>query len=64
MAIKHWMQAESRREKHAGTKGSFKRLAERHGHSTREEAQLDKHKPGLTGQRARLALSYMSAKHG
>ena len=44
-----WMQKESKREAHAGTKGSFTRIAESHGHSVPEEAELDKHKSGKVG---------------
>ena len=58
-----WMQHEAQREKHAGTKGSFTRIAHRHGHSTHEEAELDKHKKGKIGQKARMALAFASAKH-
>lgn len=63
MAGHRWMQAESKREKHAGTKGSFRRLAERHGRSTRAEAEADKHKGGTIGRRAVMALNYMNASH-
>jgi len=58
------MQAESSREKHAGTKGVFREAAHRHGMSTRAYAEKEKHAGGKLGQRARLALVYMSAKHG
>lgn len=58
-----WMQAESQREKHAGTKGVFKRAAERAGKSTREYAEEKKHSGGTVGKRARMALAFMSAKH-
>lgn len=58
-----WMQHEASREKHAGTKGIFKRAAERAGKSTREYAEEEKHASGKTGKRARLALAFMSAKH-
>lgn len=54
-----WMQAESRREKHAGTKGVFKKAAARAGMSTRAYAHKKEHAPGITGQRARMALRYM-----
>jgi len=64
MAIKHWMQAESHREKRAGTKGVFKAAAERHGMSTRAYAEKEKHAGGKLGKRANLALAYMNAKHG
>jgi hypothetical protein len=58
-----WMQAESEREKHAGTKGVFKAAAARAGKSTREYAEEKKHASGKTGARARLALAFMSANH-
>lgn len=56
-----WMQEESQREKHAGTKGSFSRAAKRAGKSTREYAEEKKHSKGKVGQRARMALAYMGA---
>ena len=58
-----WMQHEAQREKHAGTKGSFTRIAHAHGRSVPEEAQHDKHKPGKIGQKARMALAFASANH-
>jgi hypothetical protein len=58
-----WMQAESEREEHAGTKGVFKKAASRAGESTREYAEEKKHAPGKTGRRARIALAFMSANH-
>ena len=57
------MQAESEREKHAGTKGSFSRAAARAGESTAAYAREKEDAPGKTGRRARMALMYMSAKH-
>jgi len=60
---KQWMQKESEREQHAGTKGVFKRAAQRAGKSTREYAEEKKNAGGTTGKRARLALAFMSAKH-
>lgn len=60
-----WMQAESEREKHAGTKGSFRRIAQRRGMSTREASEKLYHAPGKTGKKARMAYNYMHAKrHG
>ena len=47
--------------KKRGTEGVFSRYAKSKGHSTHEEAELDKHKSGKVGQRARLALTF--AKH-
>lgn len=58
-----WMSHEAAREKHAGTKGSFTRIAERHGRSVPEEAEADKHKSGKTGQKARMALAFAAARH-
>lgn len=58
-----WMQRESQREKHAGTKGSFTRIAEAHGHSVHEEAELDKHKSGKIGGKARMAIAFEHARH-
>ena len=56
---KNWMAAESRREKHAGTKGKFSAAAKRAGKSTREYAEEKKGSKGKVGQRARMALMYM-----
>lgn len=58
-----WMQAESNREKKAGTKGVFKKAAERHGMSTRSYAEQEKSAGGTVGKRARMALAFMGAKH-
>jgi len=63
MATNRWMQRESEREKSAGTKGSFRRIAERKGHSTHEEAELDKGKSGKVGKKARMALAFEGARH-
>lgn len=60
---KKWMQKESQREKHAGTKGVFSAAAAKAGKSTREYAEEHKHSSGKTGRRARLALTFMSSKH-
>jgi hypothetical protein len=57
-----WMQHEANREKKAGTKGSFTRIATAHGHSVHEEAELDKHKSGKVGKKARMALAFASAR--
>ena len=62
MASKNWMQAESKREKRAGTKGSFSRSAERAGMSTQAYARKEEHAPGKTGKRARMALMYAKAR--
>lgn len=58
-----WMQKESQREKHAGTKGSFRRAAQRAGKPTEEFAEEKKDAPGKMGERARMALAYMRSKH-
>lgn len=60
---KKWMQAESKREKRAGTKGVFRAAAERAGKSTAEFAEEHAHDPGKLGRRARLAKAFMSARH-
>jgi hypothetical protein len=57
-----WMQHEAEREKKAGTKGSFTRIAHAHGHSVHEEAVHDKHKPGKIGKKARMALVFAAEK--
>jgi hypothetical protein len=57
-----WMSHEAEREKHAGTKGSFTRIAKSHGRSVHEEAEHDKHKKGKIGQKARMALAFAAAK--
>jgi hypothetical protein len=57
-----WMQRESKREKHAGTKGVFKAAAERAGRSTHEFAEEKKHASGKIGRRARMALAYEGAR--
>ena len=60
---KKWMQAESKREEHAGTKGVFSAAAASAGKSTQEYAEENKHAGGKKGKRARLALAFMGAKH-
>jgi hypothetical protein len=64
MASKHWMQGVSKGIKHRGTKGVFKEAAARAGKSTQEYAEEKKHSSGKTGQRARLALAFASARRG
>ena len=64
MANHRWMQAESSREKHAGTKGSFRRIAERRGESTRQAASDLYNAPGKTGKKARMAYAFLHAHHG
>lgn len=63
MAANRWMQKESQREAHAGTKGVFSSAAKRAGKSTHEFAEEHKHSKGKVGKRARLALAFASAKH-
>lgn len=58
-----WMQGVASQIKKSGHKGVFRKAAERAGKSTREYAEEEKHAPGKTGKRARLALAFMSAKH-
>jgi len=58
-----WMQDVKEKMKSKGTEGSFTRIAHAHGRSVPEEAQHDKHKPGKTGKKARLALAFASARH-
>lgn len=59
-----WMQHVSEGIEKRGTKGVFKAAAQRAGMSTRAYAEKKKHAGGKTGRRARLALAFMSAKHG
>lgn len=59
-----WMQGVASGIKHRGTKGVFKAAAARAGMSTHAYAEKHKHSAGKTGRRARLALAFMSAKHG
>jgi len=59
---KRWMQKEASREKHAGTKGSFTRIALAHGRTVPQEARADEHKPGKIGRKARMALMFERAK--
>jgi hypothetical protein len=55
------MKKEGEREKEAGTKGSFTRIAKTHGRTVPEEARHDEHKPGKVGKKARMALAFESA---
>ena len=64
MASKHWMQKAASDITASGHKGVFKAAAARHGESTKQYAEEKKHASGKTGQRARLALAFMGAKHG
>lgn len=58
-----WMQSVASGIKSRGTKGVFKKAAERAGKSTHEYAEEKKHSSGKIGKRARLALAFASAKH-
>jgi hypothetical protein len=58
-----WMQHVSSGIKKRGTKGVFKRAAERAGKSTAEFASEHAHDSGKLGRRARLAKAFASAKH-
>lgn len=58
-----WMQKAADSIKSNGTKGVFKAAAARHGESTHAYAEKEKHAPGKTGKRARLALAFAAAKH-
>lgn len=64
MATEKWMGEVSAGIKKRGTKGVFKAAAQRAGMSTRAYAEKKKHASGKTGARARLALAFMSARHG
>ena len=57
-----WMQKEAKAEKKSGTAGSFTRIAHAHGRSVPAEAHADEHKPGLIGQKARMALRFAEAR--
>ena len=46
--------------KKRGTEGTLKRAAERAGETTREFAEKHKHDSGKTGNRSRMALTFMS----
>ncbi len=59
----NWMGKVSEGIKSRGTKGVFKKAAERAGKSTHEYAEEKKHASGKIGRRARLALAFASAKH-
>jgi len=57
-----WMQRESKREKSAGTKGSFSSAAARAGKSTSEFAKEHEHSSGTIGKRARMAEAFAKAR--
>jgi hypothetical protein len=58
----NWMAGVKRGIAKRGTKGVFKAAAQRAGKSTQEYAQEHKHDSGKTGNRARLALAFASAR--
>lgn len=64
--MKNWMAAESRREKHAGTKGSFSRAARRHKMGTTAYAHhvLAEGSEASTKskRKASMALRYAAAR--
>jgi hypothetical protein len=67
MAAKNWMAAESRREKHAGTRGSLTRTAKRagFGSATAYAHHVQAHPEGVstkTKRRANMALRYAEAR--
>lgn len=67
MAATKWMQTESRREKHAGTKGSLTRTAHRagFGSATAYARHVHAHPEGVstkTKRRANMALRYAEAR--
>jgi hypothetical protein len=59
----NWMAGVKKGIEHRGTKGVFKRAAERAGKSTAEFAQEHAHDSGKLGRRARLAKAFASARH-
>jgi len=63
MPAKNWMSGVAKGIKKSGHSGIFREAAQRAGMSTREYAEKEKHASGKTGNRARLALSFMNAKH-
>lgn len=68
MASGHWMQAESRREKHAGTKGALTRKAHAAGYSNATSyARAEHNSPNVSTKTKRqmgMALRYASARAG
>jgi hypothetical protein len=58
-----WMSHEAQREKHAGTKGSFTRIAKSHERTVHAEAMHDEHKKGKIGKKARMASVFEGASH-
>lgn len=64
MAAKHWMQAESKREKRAGTKGALTRKAKRAGYSSATDyaRHIPEGASTKTKRQAGMALAYASAR--
>lgn len=67
MSASRWMQSESKREKHAGTKGSLTRTAHRAGFKTATAYahHVASHPEGVstkTKRRANMALRYAEAR--
>lgn len=64
MAARHWMQAESKREKHAGTKGALTRKAHRAGYSTATAYahHIPEGASTKTKRQANMALRYAEAR--
>lgn len=60
----NWMAGVKKGIEKRGTKGVFKRAAERAGKSTAEFAEEHAHDSGKLGRRARLAKAFASARHG
>ena len=56
-----WMAEEAKRERSAGTKGSFTRIAQRHGRSVHAEAEADKHKGGKIQKKALMSIAFEKA---
>jgi hypothetical protein len=61
--MNRWIGPVKKSMERRGTEGSFSALAKRKGHTTHQEAELDKHKSGGVGGKARLALAFESARH-
>jgi len=63
MADNHWMQSARRSMEKKGTKGVFRKAAERAGMSTGAFADKEKHaKSGLMRKRATEALNFMHSR--
>ncbi len=66
MAAKHWMAAESRREKKAGTKGALTKKAHAAGYSsaTAYAHHIPEGASTKTKRQAGMALAYAKARNG